>query len=248
MRRVCLALVAVALALGGCTVARVPAGGSIEQAYRGGADYIELAPGASYGGQDLPQVNGHPDTLVNCRGAIINGIAIYGDGVEFRDCDFGRVYVEGSQRLRFRRDDFGPTLNVPSLMVHGIAKSGPMEILDSTFHDASASGDAHTECAWLGWIEGLTITGSDFRRCTYFDIFLTQFQGNPPSRVRIEGNTLCASLAGPVGPSYYSLMVANHIVFADDYTIRNNRLGQPLVFDPQSSAGAVLGPNTVTGC
>lgn len=248
MKRLLLLLV-VALALPGCTPTLLQPGDSIDQAYRSGSDFIELTPGR-YPDQDLSQVTGHDDTMVYCRpGAKIVGIAVYGDGVEFNGCDFdGQVYVEGSRRLRFRGDDFGPATNTNPLMVHGIARSGPMEILDSTFHDARATGDTHTECAWLGWIEGLTITGSDFRRCTYFGIFLTQFQGEPPSHVRIEDNTICSSLDGPVGPSYYSLMVANHITFADDYTIRGNRLGQAIAFDPQDSSGAVIGPNTTADC
>lgn len=243
------ALLVLSVALAGCSPTVLHAGGSIDSAYRAGHDYIELSPG-QYGGQTLPQVSGHAAALVLCKpGAVVNGLAVYGDDVEFRGCDFnGQVYVEGSQRLRFRRDDFGPATNTNPLMVHGIAKSGPMEILESTFHDAKATGDAHQECAWLGWIEGLTILRSDFRRCTYFDVFLTQFQGSPPSNVRIEDNTLCASLDGPLGRSYYSVMVAEHIDRAVNYTIRGNRLGQPIAFVPKSSVGAVIGPNATAAC
>ena len=77
-RRRAIALVAGALGLialfAGCKpVAIAPGGTTLDSAYRSGADFVNLKPG-NYGGQTLPQVNGHKSTVVFCQpGAKING-------------------------------------------------------------------------------------------------------------------------------------------------------------------------------
>jgi transcriptional regulator with XRE-family HTH domain len=236
--------------LAGCTPTTItPGGRTLDSAYRSGADFINLEPG-SYSGQNLPQVSGHELTVVNCEpGAKINGLAVYGDKVAFTGCDFdGQVYVQGSQGLGFTKGDFGPAQNSPPLLVNGSEKSSELNFTDNRFHDAIATGDAHTECAWIAWTDGLKMSGNRFDRCTYFNIFLTQFQGAAPRNVSITGNTLCKSVNGPVGPAYYTVMVAPHIDSAVNYKITGNQLGQPIVNEAQSSSNVVTGPNTTTGC
>lgn len=248
-----LALVAATLGvsvLAGCTPALIaPGGKSLDSAYRSGADFIHLKPG-NYSSQNLPQVNGHKFTLVNCApGAKINGLTVYGDKAWFRGCDFdGQVYVQGAQGVSFTKSDFGPTHNRMPLMVNGSEKSTNLSFTGNRFHDATASGDAHTECAWIAWTDGLTMTGNRFERCTYFNIFLTQFQGAAPRNVKITGNTLCKSVGGPEGPAYYTVMVAPHIDAAVNYRISGNQLGRPVVNQAQSSSNVVTGPNSTTGC
>ena len=195
-------------------------------------------------------MNGHKFTLVNCApGAKINGLTVYGDKAWFRGCDFdGQVYVQGAQGVSFTKSDFGPTHNRMPLMVNGSEKSTNLSFTGNRFHDATASGDAHTECAWIAWTDGLTMTGNRFERCTYFNIFLTQFQGAPPRNVKITGNTLCKSVGGPEGPAYYTVMVAPHIDAAVNYRISGNQLGRPVVNQAQSSSNVVTGPNSTTGC
>jgi transcriptional regulator with XRE-family HTH domain len=252
-RRRALALVAAVVgvsALAGCTPALIaPGGKSLDSAYRSGADFIHLKPG-NYSGQNLPQVNGHRFTLVNCApGAKINGLTVYGDKLGFRGCDFdGQVYLQGAQQVTFTNSDFGPANNTMPLMVNGSEKSSGLTFTGNRFHDATATGDAHTECAWIAWADGLTMTGNRFERCTYFNIFLTQYEGSPPRNVKITGNTLCKSVGGPVGPAYYTVMVAPHIDAAVNYRISGNQLGRPIVNQAQSSSNVVTGPNTTTGC
>ena len=149
----------------GCTPALIaPGGKSLESAYRSGADFIHLKPG-NYSSQNLPQVNGHKFTLVNCApGAKINGLTVYGDKAWFRGCDFdGQVYVQGAQGVSFTKSDFGPTHNRMPLMVNGSEKSTNLSFTGNRFHDATASGDAHTECAWIAWTDGLTMTEQPLR-------------------------------------------------------------------------------------
>jgi transcriptional regulator with XRE-family HTH domain len=250
------ALAAVAAAVGllallaGCTPTSIaPGGRSLDSAYRSGADFISVKAG-TYGGQNLPQVTGHRPTIVACQpNAKINGLEVYGDKVTFIGCNFdGQVYVQGSQSLGFAKSDFGPSQNSPPLLVNGSVKSSGLNFTGNRFHDATATGDAHTECAWIAWTDGLKMSGNRFERCTYFNIFLTQYEGAPPRNVTITGNTLCKSVNGPVGPAYYTVMVAPHIDSAVNYRISGNQLGRPVVNDAQSSSNVVTGPNTTTGC
>jgi hypothetical protein len=225
---------------------------TLSHAYSKGHDFIVMKPG-SYPGQSLPGVTGHPYTVVLGKGARLSGqtaLDVRADNVHVGDVDLdGQAYVEGANALRFRNVDFGPAVDRNPLMVSGGVRSGPLEIVNSRLHDARVtSPDVHQECAWIGWVDGLRITGSDFRGCTYFDVFLTQYIGQPARNVQITGNTLCSTVQWNGQPAIYSVMVANHITNAVNYRITNNKLGMPVANDPQRATNVVVGSNTKANC
>lgn len=264
-RRTLAALTVAASALAGCNPGWVSPTGSdsnsctsgspcrsLERAYRKGHDLIVMKPGR-YGGQTLPNIPGHRYTMIVGTGAKLagtTGLDVKADNLSFTGVDIdGQTYVGGSNNLRFRNVDFGPSVDRNPLMVGGDVRSGPLEIVNSRFHDATVSNPSvHQECAWLGWIDGLTITGSDFRRCAYFDIFLTQFLGQPSRNVRIQNNTLCSTVDYAGRPQYYSVMIASHIGHAVNYRISGNQLGMPVVNDAKRATNVVVGPNTRAAC
>jgi hypothetical protein len=225
---------------------------TLARAYSKGHDFITMKPG-TYPGQTLPSVVGHRKAFVLGKGvklADTTALDVRADNVQVQGLDLdGQTYVEGANGLRFQNVDFGPAVDRNPLMVSGGVRSGPLEVVDSKLHDAKVtSPSVHQECAWLGWIDGLKITGSDFRGCTYFDIFLTQFIGQPARNVQITGNTLCSTVQWNGQPAIYSVMVANHITNAVNYRITNNRLGMPVANDPQRATNVVVGSNTKANC
>jgi hypothetical protein len=120
----------------------------------------------------------------------------------------------------------------------------------SVFHDATlaAGSSAHTECAWIGSVQGLDISGSRFERCAVMDVFFTRCcpagETPPTSGVELHDNTLCKPTPDT---SIYTVQV--HPLNAGvwhDIDISSNRLGGPILGQP--GPNVQLSPNGTAGC
>jgi hypothetical protein len=107
------------------------------------------------------------------------------------------------------------------------------------FHDAVRQTEgAHLECIYAADVQRFTVRRSQFRNCAIMDLFLTKLSGVDPRDVLIENNFFDAtgSHSNSLSRGYYSLMVANHIGNASNFTIRNNSFGQAMALDAGSFA------------
>jgi hypothetical protein len=105
------------------------------------------------------------------------------------------------------------------------------------FHDAiRTDSNAHLECIYAADVQGFTVRNSQFRNCAIMDLFITKLSGVNPRDVLIENNffDITGSHGGSPSKGYYSLVVANHLDNATNFTIRNNSFAESMSIDSGS--------------
>jgi hypothetical protein len=124
--------------------------------------------------------------------------------------------------------------NVAPVKVQGSPAPSNITFDGVIFHDAVRTDEnAHLECIYAADIQGLTVRNSQFRNCAIMDLFITKLSGVNPRGVVIENNFFdkTGSHSNALSKGYYSLVVANHLDNATNFTIRNNSFNESMSID-----------------
>jgi hypothetical protein len=164
------------------------------------------------------------------------------DGFTGRNLDTETIGIYGSSNTSLIGGDVGPsyrpggTSNISFISYGASGTVAPRNVvIDGVFFHDYRRGTAaqHIECLHVAGGDGITIRNSRFLRCDIFDIFFTQWAGpQPPRNVVLENNFFHRSTTdGNPTATSYSVMLANHMSRAENFTLRNNSFGQAIAID-----------------
>ena len=249
-------------------------------AYRQAApgDTVEVAAG-SYPYQSISNVAGRATsaavTFQPAAGAAVtlNDLSIGGDGVTVRgmktgfvdvskggsqinnvtliDNDATGMWIQTANHLKVTGGDFGPFQDGPMVQFGATPSSTNITFDGVTFHDATTTdSQIHMECIWAGGVQGFTVRNSLFYNCTYFDIFFTTMNGADPKDVLLENNVFEKTRQWNGQDAIYTINISDHLVKAENFTIRNNVVQQPIAIQAASVSNLKIVGNVgpVAGC
>jgi hypothetical protein len=168
-------------------------------------------------------------------------------GVSVIDVEAGGLWLWSAHDLRIEGGSYGPRADHPIAQIAANPPSRNVTIDGVTFHDATASNaSVHTECLWVGGVQGLTIRRSQFRNCAYFGVFFTRLDGPDPRDVLLENNVFGVTRSWDGKRQPYGINVSNWLRVAENFTFRNNTVETGIVIQPAVKNFKVVGNTAVS--
>ena len=225
---------------------------------------VEVAAGSYGGqsiGNDTSKTSTNDVVFQPASGAnvTLSGLSVPGRHVEVRNMQTGFVNVEGgsssditvrngggsgifigggSSQVQILGGSYGAgSPNVAPVKVQGSPAPSDITFDGVIFHDAVRTDpNAHLECIYAADVQRLTVRNSQFRNCAIMDLFITKLSGVNPRDVLIENNFFdkTGSHASSLSKGYYSLVIANHLNNATNFTVRNNSFAESMSIDAGS--------------